>query len=111
MNFDEYKKLCSSLGLVPYRKYKNDTDYGYYVGERNWLENEKFFTVCGFRAKSVSDGRWEPGSLIFYGDNGFYQGESYTDCEKAKPALFREISKVKQKINEYRKRKIAMDFV
>lgn len=111
MKFEEYKELCSSLGLVPYDEFQNESDYGYCVGERNWLHNERFFSVCGYRAKKADDGRWKTGSLIFYGDNGFYRGEYYTDCKKAKPALMKEISKFKRKVNEYRKRNIAMDFV
>lgn len=109
MKFDEYKELCSSLGLVPY--FTNEREYGYYVGERNWLHNERFYSVCGYRAEEIEDKSWEPGSLIFFDNNGFYSGEYYTDCEKAKPALMKEISKFKHKVNEYRKRNIAMDFV
>ncbi|MBO7691282.1 MAG: hypothetical protein J6T10_01450 [Methanobrevibacter sp.] len=111
MSIEEYNKLCNSLGLVPYDKTREETDYGYFVGVRNWLHSERFFSVCGYRAKKVDDRSWRPGSLIFYDDNGFYRDEYYTDCEKAKPALMKEIDKFKQKINEYRKRNIAMDFV
>lgn len=111
MKIEEYKKLCSSLGLEPYNKFKNETDYGYYVGVSDWLHDAVFFSVCGYREKREEYGKWKSGSLIFYGNNGFYRDEYYTDCEKAKPALIKEIGKVKQKVNEYRKRKIAMDFL
>ena len=111
MSIEEYNKLCSSLGSEPYDKFRNETDYGYFVGERNWLSNERFFSVCGYRAKKADDGSWKSGSLIFYGNNGFYRDEYYTDCDKAKSALIKEIGKFKQKVNEYRKRKLAMDFV
>ena len=110
MKFDEYKELCSSLGLVPSNKFKDEPDYGYYiggaVGEQNW-----FFSVCGYRTEKIQRYGWKPGSLIFYSDNGFYRDEYYTDCDKAKSALIKEIGKFKQKVNEYRKRKLAMDFV
>lgn len=109
MKFDEYQKLCSSLGLVPYDNFANETDFGYYVGERNWLH--KFFSVCGYRAEKFVGQNWKSGSLILYADNGFYRDEYYTDCEEAKPALMKEIGKIKQKVNEYRKIQISRDFV
>ena len=111
MKFEEYQKLCSSLGLVPSNKFKDEPDYGYYVGVSDWLHDARFFSVCGYRAEMIERYGWKPGSLIFYGDNGFYRNEYYTDCEKAKPALLREISKIKQEVNEYRKRNIEKDFV
>lgn len=43
MSIEEYKKLCSSLGLEPYNKFKNETDYGYYVGGSDWLHDAVFF--------------------------------------------------------------------
>lgn len=106
MKFDEYQKLCSSLGLVPSNIVKDEPDYGYYIGEQNC-----FFSVCGYRYKKIEGYVWKPGSLIFYGDNGFYRNEYYTDCEKAKPALLKEIKKAKMKINLYRKSQIGKDFV
>ena len=106
MKFDEYQKLCSNLGLVPCNNFKDEPDYGYYVvGEQNW-----FFSVCGYRSEQIERYGWKPGSLIFYSDNGFYRNEYYTDCEKAKPALLKEIEKVRIKINSYRKIQIERDF-
>ena len=104
MTLEEYVKLCSNLGLVPCNKFKDEPDYGYYIVGG-------FFSVCGYRAEKIQRYGWKPGSLIFYGDNGFYRDEYYTDCEKAKPALLKEIEKAKMKINLYRKRQIERDFV
>lgn len=107
MKIDEYKELCSSLGLVPCNKIKDEPDYGYYVGvgEQKW-----FFSVCGYRAEKIERYGWKPGSLIFYSDKGFYRDEYYTDCKNAKPALLNEICKIKQKVNEYRKSNLEKDF-
>jgi hypothetical protein len=110
MKFEEYQKLCSSLGLVPSNNYIDEPDYGYYVGVSDWIHDAIFFSVCGYRAEMMERNGWKPGSLIFYGDDGFYRDEYYTDCEKAKPALFKEIGKIKQKVNEYRIRNLEKDF-
>jgi len=107
MKFDEYQKLCSSLGLVPCNKVKDEPDYGYYVS----VSDTRFFSVCGYRSEIIERYGWKPGSLIFYGNNGFYRNEYYTDCEKAKPALLKEISKIKQEVNEYRKQNLEKDFM
>ena len=106
MTREEYDKLCSSYGMFPYWKESNkDTDFGFYVN------NTKFISVCGYRSEENPDKDWKDGSMIFYNDSGFFRGEYYTDCEKAKPALLKEIEKVKMKINLYRKSQIERDFV
>lgn len=107
MKFDEYQKLCSSLGLVPSNNVKDEPDYGYYIGDKQY----RFFTICGYRGEKSQRYGWKPGSLIFYDDIGFYRDEYYTDCEKAKPALMKEIEKARIKINLYRKKQIEQDFV
>ena len=104
MTREEYVKLCSSYGMIPYREGSaTDPDFGFYIN------NTKFIVVCGYRSEEHS-GLWEEGSMIFYNNESIFNGEYYTVCKKSIPSLIKEIKKAKMFINLYRKRQIERDF-
>jgi len=103
MKFQEYREIGKKYGLTLYNDIDTDIDLGYRIGDT------EFISVCGYR--SDSNVSWPAGSVIFYNENGFWNGEWFDTVEKLEERILEEIEKKKAIVNEYRIRRMNRDFV
>lgn len=103
MTFEEYREIGKKYGLTLYKDFEVDIDLGYKISDT------EFISVCGYR--SDSNGSWPDGSVIFYNERGFYNGEWFDTVEKLEERILVEIEKKKAMVSKYRIRRINKDFV
>lgn len=104
MTFEEYREIGKKYGLTLYKDFVGtDRDLGYKISDT------EFISVCGYR--SDSNGSWPDGSVIFYNERGFYNGEWFDTVEKLEERILEEIEKKKAMVSKYRIRRMNKDFV
>lgn len=104
MTYQEYIEIGNKYGLTLYSYFGIDRDLGYSI------DDIEFISVCGYRSER-KDGCWPDGSVIFYNEQGFWNGEWFDTVDGLEERILSEIEKKKAMISKYRISRIDKDFV